>query len=771
MDNKNTNKQPSNKNKKPNLLINRSFKINPIYVIIATFLLILLVLQGMPSSSSTGNLTKEPVNRLIQGILENKVSTIVTNNEGSVIVNEKLIDSSTLGSVSPSLLKNMEIKQEKLSKSEFFERLYNPGSLFEQIRQIINSAKATTYENVFLGDFFVYSVSKDRSAVIYTEDLNVKNFAEESSVYRKTISYQARKTQTFKLSVYSASEDLNLDKSNLEIYDFAVVIGSNILLHKNSKYVSSYQLDWNSNVASIPALLQAEGIPLSSSTFSVITANNPEPIDFGTIMQIILFGILIVGAFMLYKSLQGGGGMGINQFGQSKAKLFFGAKTKTSFADVAGIQEAKEELEEVVQFLRFPSKFIKMGARIPKGILMVGPPGTGKTLLARAIAGEAGVPFFHTSGSEFEEMLVGAGASRVRDLFAKAKKVSPSLIFIDEIDAVARKRGTKVNTGANEQTLNQILVEMDGFEVNDNVIIIAATNRPDVLDPAILRPGRFDRQIRVELPDADGRFEILKVHSKGKPIAATVDLNKLAKKTVGFSGADLENILNESAIISAKKSGTEITNDDIEEAYSKVVLGPAKRSRSRTEKELELVAIHEAGHAVVAWYTPEATPVDRISIVSRGASGGVTMFLPEKDENIVTRNKLISDIIVSLGGRAAEEIFLSDISTGAAADIDRATSIAKRLVQKFGMTKALGLVRYGEHEDNDYLGYAYSSSKNYSEETASKIDKEVYDIIMGCYEKAIDILKNNKHKVEEVSKFLLDNEVMNKVEFEEIMKK
>ncbi|MDQ7021294.1 MAG: ATP-dependent zinc metalloprotease FtsH [Candidatus Dojkabacteria bacterium] len=432
------------------------------------------------------------------------------------------------------------------------------------------------------------------------------------------------------------------------------------------------------------------------------------------------------------------------------------------------MDEAREELNEIVDFLKNPGKYRKLGARIPKGILMFGPPGTGKTLLARAIAGEAGVPFFHTSGSEFEEMLVGAGASRVRDLFDKAKKASPALIFIDEIDAVARKRGTRVQSGSTEQTLNQILVEMDGFEKNVNVIVIAATNRPDVLDRAILRPGRFDRQVRIELPDKDGRFKILKLHGKNKPFAKDVNLERIAKRTVGFTGADLENILNEAAIISAKAGQKEIFDADIDEAVSKVVIGPAKRSRKRTENELKLVAYHEAGHALVSHFTPNSTPVDKISIVSRGGTGGVTMFLPEKDESIISKGKLLADIVVSLGGRAAEEIVLEDISTGASNDIEQATSTARRMIQKFGMNDKLGLVQYGQSMDNQYLGYHYGDSKDFSESTAELIDKEIRETIGKAYEQAKKIITDHKAKLDEIAKILLEKEVMDKEEFEKL---
>ncbi len=764
----------SDKNKK---FWSKVFKVNPIYILIVLFVFTLALFQLSNNNSDISYSGKSSINELINGILENDVSTILVYNDGEVVVNGKHVDfieysESILQDLPNRFVKStQDLLPEKLGAGDFLTSIFYSGSIFDQIRQIFNLRNSVSYDTIFLGDNFAYSISKNGRNKIYTDELNLSNFDRVFQDFQKDVSYRINKVKVLSLNLYAKQLDLQ-NIQNINAYSDVLLIDNKLFFHKNKNDIKSYVLDWNANVASLPSFLQSEGISFSSKNFQIFTANKPEPFDLSVVTQILLLVMIVFGAFWIfsiYRSMQSGGGMGINQFGQSKAKLFFGSKTKTTFADVAGIEEAKEELEEIVQFLKFPSKFRKMGARIPKGILMVGPPGTGKTLLARAIAGEANVPFFHTSGSEFEEMLVGAGASRVRDLFAKAKKVAPALIFIDEIDAVARKRGTKINTGANEQTLNQILVEMDGFETSDNVIVIAATNRPDVLDPAILRPGRFDRQIRVELPDADGRLEILKVHSKNKPLSNLVNLDNLAKKTVGFSGADLENILNEAAIIAAKKSHNEITLDDLDEAYSKVVLGPAKRSRKRTEKELELTAIHEAGHAVVAWFIPEATPVDKISIISRGSSGGVTMFLPEKDENILTKNKLLADISVSLGGRAAEELFLDDISTGASFDIDKATTIAKNVVQKFGMSKTLGLVRYGDYEDNDYLGYAYSNSKNYSEHTASKIDKEVYDIIMSCYSRAINILKSNKYKVMLIRDFLLTNEVMNRLEFEKLM--
>jgi cell division protease FtsH len=514
------------------------------------------------------------------------------------------------------------------------------------------------------------------------------------------------------------------------------------------------------------------GAPVSSEIFSKNGLDiNPSSVEFSVCAETIkpseilgwVFNILFIGiigyiAWRILSNLNDSGSK-IFGFGETKAKFILGKKQETTLKDVAGVDEASEELNEIVMFLKSPEKFRKMGARIPKGILMVGAPGTGKTLLARAIAGEAGVPFFSTSGSEFEEMLVGAGASRVRDLFAKAKKVSPSLIFIDEVDAVGKRRGTVVNSSSTEQTLNQILVEMDGFEKNTNVIVIAATNRPDVLDPALLRPGRFDRKITLDLPDQDGRFAILKIHSKTKPLATDVDLEKIAKRTIGYSGADLENVLNEAAISAARHDKTEISNSDIEEATLKVVMGSA-RKRRRTEKELKTVAYHEAGHAVVSKLVPETDPVHKITIVSRGMSGGMTMQMPEEDEFLVSRTKMLSEIKTLLGGQVSERIFMGDITTGASNDIQRASKIARSMVKKYGMT-SLGMIEYGQ--DDTVEGYGVIA--NYSEMSAQEIDKEVKQIITDCYKEVERIIQENKSKVELLKELLLAKEIVTSEEF------
>jgi cell division protease FtsH len=508
--------------------------------------------------------------------------------------------------------------------------------------------------------------------------------------------------------------------------------------------------------------LQNEGVNLGNSTVEFKSSVIPQ-IPWGDLITIgilVGFGFL---ALMMFRGIQGSGNS-LMKFGQSKARMIFGRRPDITFKDVAGVDEAKEELKEIVLFLKEPKRFLAMGARIPKGLLMVGAPGTGKTLLARAIAGEAGVPFFHTSGSEFEEMLVGAGASRVRDLFEKAKRAAPSIIFIDEIDAVARKRGTTVQSSTTEQTLNQILVEMDGFEKNTNVIVVAATNRPDVLDPAILRPGRFDRRVVLDLPDIEGRKQILAIHAKNKPIAKNVDMEKVAKRTVGFSGADIENMLNEAAIIVAKDNRHEILFDDIEEAANKVQMGPAKK-RKRTDKELNMTAYHEAGHALVMKLSPEHDPVHRVTIVSRGMALGYTMPLPEGDEVSMSKTKMLSKIRSLVAGFAAEELIFGDVTSGASSDIEKATSLARRMVKNFGMSKKLGLVKYGEENELQYLGYGYGEQRDYSEETAKIIDEEVRSIMNKSFDEATKMLVDHRKILDNLVKVLLDKEVIDNEEF------
>ena len=489
-------------------------------------------------------------------------------------------------------------------------------------------------------------------------------------------------------------------------------------------------------------------------------------ISFGDVLTLLFLTAAVTLGFFMIKNMQASGGK-IMDFGESKARMLFGKKTGTSFDDVAGIDDVKEELTEIVDFLKNPKKYRDLGARIPRGVLLAGAPGTGKTLLAKAIAGEAGVPFFHTSGSEFEEMLVGAGASRVRDLFKKARNTTPCIIFIDEIDAVAKKRGTVLHSGAGEQTLNQILVEMDGLEERENVIVLAATNRPDVLDPAILRPGRFDRMVVVHMPDAKGREEILEVHAKNKKFAEGVNLKDLAKKTIGYSGADLENILNEAAIMAAQDGDKEIGQDDIDEAFLKVKLG-RKKNKETEEEDLRKTAYHEAGHAIVSKFTPGSDPVEQVSIIPRGMTGGVTVYIPEKERRTLYKNQMLAWLRSGVGGRAAEEIFLDDISSGASADIEQATELAKEMVMKYGMSEKLGMVKYGDMDETSHLGYKYGGGRDFSEETAKTIDAEVKRLIDEAYVDAKKVLTEQKEYVEKLVDLLLEKEVVTREEFEEL---
>jgi len=471
-----------------------------------------------------------------------------------------------------------------------------------------------------------------------------------------------------------------------------------------------------------------------------------------------------------FRQMQGGGNS-IFGFGRSRARnINDGDRPTVTFEDVAGVEEAKEEVQEVVQFLREPEKFVQVGARIPKGVLMVGPPGTGKTLLARAIAGEAGVPFFHISGSEFVEMFVGVGASRVRDLFNKAKEHAPAIVFVDEIDAVGRQRGAGLGGGHDEreQTLNQILVEMDGFSNETNVIVIAATNRPDVLDPALLRPGRFDRKVIVDLPDVKGREEILRIHARGKPIASEVDFEDVARLTAGFSGADLENLINEAAIFAARRNKTTVGRDELQEAFDRVVMGPERKSRVIGEEDKEIFAYHEAGHAVVSHNLVHTDPVQKITIIPRGGAGGYVMSLPE-DRATRHTGHFEDQIAFALGGRAAEEIFFGRVTTGAAQDLKQATKIARQMVTKYGMSDALGLRTYGEEQDNVFLGRELASSRDYSEEAAKLIDREVRGILDHNYERAKEIIRHNRNKMAHLVEKLMVVETLDRNEFEKLM--
>ena len=499
--------------------------------------------------------------------------------------------------------------------------------------------------------------------------------------------------------------------------------------------------------------------------------NFEEPVDRPWILEYLpylIMMLLMVGFFVYMVRQTSGHGGKMNSFAKSHAKLG-NQKNVVKFADVAGADEEKEELAEVVEFLRDPGRYTHLGAKIPHGVLLVGPPGTGKTLLARAVAGEAGVPFYSISGSDFVEMYVGVGASRVRDLFDTARKSPASIVFIDEIDAVGRHRGAGLGGGHDEreQTLNQLLVEMDGFDKHEGIIVIAATNRPDILDPALLRPGRFDRQVTVNYPDIKGREEILKVHAKGKPFDSGVDFAHIARTTVGFTGADLANLLNEAALLAARHGRSLIRGEDVHDAYMKVILGPKKRAKVRTEYDNKLCAYHEAGHAVASYFCDHSDPVKHITIIPSGSAGGVTLRVPEEDRMVMSRKEMLDDIVVSLGGRVAEQLVLDDISTGASNDIQKATAVARNMVTRYGMSEKLGTVLYGSEHSSDevFLGRDFSSGKNYSEKTAAEIDDEIRALIDDAYKKCMALLSAHADKLTFVAEFLLKYETMDGDQF------
>ncbi|MGN1349769.1 MAG: ATP-dependent zinc metalloprotease FtsH [Anaerovoracaceae bacterium] len=501
----------------------------------------------------------------------------------------------------------------------------------------------------------------------------------------------------------------------------------------------------------------------------VVTSEEPRVTPwYVSMLPYLLTIVIFVVIWVFFMNSAQGGGKAMS-FGRSKAKLYKDDGKKVTFDDVAGLKEEKEELQEIVDFLKKPKKYTALGARIPKGVLLVGPPGTGKTYVTKAVSGEAGVPFYSISGSDFVEMFVGVGASRVRDLFEQAKKNAPSIIFIDEIDAVGRRRGAGLGGGHDEreQTLNQMLVEMDGFGLNEGVIVFAATNRPDVLDPALLRPGRFDRQIVIGLPDVAGREEIFRVHSANKPLDETVRPDVLARMTPGFSPADIENVLNEAALLTARREGKSITMEEIEEAITKVMAGPAKKSRTVTETERRLTAYHEAGHAVLIRNLPDSDPVHQVTIVPRGMAGGMTMFLPKEDRSFESKKRMESSLVHLLGGRVAEALVLDDISTGASNDIERATSIARSMVAKYGMSERLGTVNYSD-SDEVFLGKDFTSKKNFSEATAALIDEEVKKLIDHAYARAEELLKENMDKLQLVAETLLEIETLNAEQFEQL---
>jgi len=499
----------------------------------------------------------------------------------------------------------------------------------------------------------------------------------------------------------------------------------------------------------------------------------PQPPWWTTIFSSVLPMLLLIGVWFFIMQQTQGGGNRVMSFGKSRAKLHNEDKVKVTFADVAGADEAKQELEEVVEFLKHPKKFNDLGARIPKGVLLFGPPGTGKTLLARAVAGEAGVPFFSISGSDFVEMFVGVGASRVRDLFEQAKKNAPCIVFIDEIDAVGRQRGAGLGGGHDEreQTLNQLLVEMDGFGVNEGIIIIAATNRPDILDPALLRPGRFDRQVVVDRPDVKGRKEILKVHTKGKPLAKDVNLDVLARRTPGFTGADLSNLVNEAALLAARRNKKRIDMPELEESVERVVAGPERKSKVISDKEKKLTAYHEAGHAVVGMMLTHTDPVHKVSIIPRGRAGGYTLMLPKEDRYYATRSELLDQLKTLLGGRVAEELVLNEISTGAQNDLERATELVRKMITEYGMSEILGPITFGRRQDQQvFLGRDIARDRNYSEEVAYAIDKEVRRLIEDAYAKTEEMLKNNMNKLHLIAEALIERETLEGEELEQLLK-
>ncbi len=512
---------------------------------------------------------------------------------------------------------------------------------------------------------------------------------------------------------------------------------------------------------------------LADKGVNISAENPPEPPWWQTMLtSLIPIAILIGFWFFIMQQSQMGGGRMMN-FGKSRVRLMVSDKKKVTFADVAGADEAKQELEEVVEFLKTPDKFNELGARIPKGVLLFGPPGTGKTLLAKAVAGEAGVQFFTISGSDFVEMFVGVGASRVRDLFEQAKKSAPCIVFIDEIDAVGRQRGAGLGGGHDEreQTLNQLLVEMDGFASNEGIIIIAATNRPDVLDPALLRPGRFDRQIVVDKPDVRGREAILKVHTKGKPIAEDANLDVLARRTPGFTGADLSNLVNEAALLAARRNKKKIFMAEMEEAIERVLAGPERKSHVMTDEEKRLTAYHEGGHTLVGLLLEHADPVHKVTIIPRGRAGGYMLSLPKEDRSYRTRSELFDRIKVALGGRVAEEVVLGEISTGASSDIQQATQIIRSMIMQYGMSEAIGPIAYGEENHQVFLGRDFNRDRNYSEEVAGEIDREVRRYIEEAYEACRVLITENREKLDRIAEALLERETLNAAELEELMTK
>ena len=550
----------------------------------------------------------------------------------------------------------------------------------------------------------------------------------------------------------------------VQAYD---VDGNDLRIQLNDNTIVKYEIPYLSmfveDVKDIEAAREKQGLETVSDYDIRAPKETPWWVSF--VPYLVLFGIVIILWYFMMR--QAGGGGKAMSFGKARTRVQTDNKKRVTFADVAGADEEKEELSEIVDFLREPRKYTDIGARVPKGVLLVGPPGTGKTYLAKAVAGEAGVPFLSISGSDFVEMYVGVGASRVRDLFDQAKKNQPAIIFIDEIDAVGRQRGAGLGGGHDEreQTLNQLLVEMDGFASNEGVIVIAATNRPDILDTALLRPGRFDRQIYIGLPDQKAREEILKIHARGKQIGPDIDFSVVARSTAGFSPADLENLLNEAALLSARAKQRQISMEVLSEAIIKVIAGPEKKSRVISDKERKLTAYHEAGHAVVTRFLPTQPPVHQISIIPRGTAGGYTLSLPYEDKSFATRSEMLEDIVSLLGGRVSEKLFLDDISTGASNDISRATKTARKMVMKYGMSDELGPITFGSDHDEVFIGRDFGTMRNYSEEVAGKIDREIRAIVENAFQKASEILAEKSDKVRQVAEYLLAHEKMEAEDF------
>jgi len=530
-----------------------------------------------------------------------------------------------------------------------------------------------------------------------------------------------------------------------------------------------FQADIPQDPAELISMATEKGVSVEFARASALSA-------IFSVNSLLLIGIFLIPVlffwFLISRQMQAGGSSQAFNFGKSRARMVNPEKTRITFADVAGLDEVVDELKEVVDFLKDPTKYQRLGAEIPKGVILIGPPGSGKTLLAKAIAGEANVPFFYISGSDFVEMFVGVGAARVRDLFDQAKRRAPCLVFVDELDAVGRQRGTGIGGGHDEreQTLNQLLVEMDGFEPNSGVIVLSATNRPDVLDPALLRPGRFDRRIVVDNADAKGRNAILKIHLKNKPLDSDVDISVIARRTPGFSGADLRNVANEAALLAARKTQDRVTMEDLEEAIDRVLAGPERRSKVISEKERRIIAYHELGHAVVAHGLPGTDPVHKISIIPRGLALGYTLQLPEEDTFLLSRDQLLNRISVILGGRASEQLVFGEVTTGAANDFERSTELAREMVTRFGMSDELGPLALGSKHGSIFLGKALVEDRNYSEMVASKIDEEVKRIVTECYQRALDVLSRSRAVLDRIAALLIEKETIEKSEFEQLMK-